>query len=133
MGFAAMFQAARERYSAKRELEALSTGERAALARDIAVTAADINRFTQARPNAGRQLPKLMRLLSLDPDVVAREHTSVMRDMQRGCCGCAAAGRCSRDLVSGDASETFAAYCPNAETLLAMGARPATRSASAMG
>src|SRR3954467_8741373 len=84
----------------------------------------DIRRLARAPLGAATQLPRLMRMLSLDPEKVAREHGSVLRDLQRACSACSAARRCRRDLESEAEPQRILRYCANAETLVWMHGTP---------
>jgi hypothetical protein len=64
-----------------------------------------------------RLLAQLMRVLNLNPDVVARAQPDLMGEMERNCAACAHRGRCERDLEGGRSRTTYKDYCPNAGML----------------
>ena len=100
-----------------REFEALGTEERKALARDIGIPDGILADLINRGPQSGVELPRLMTALSIDVEEARRRHSGLMRDMSVVCSECREASRCRRDLASGQARESFADYCPNAETL----------------
>ncbi len=110
----------RSDWSAQREFLALDRAEREALARDVGVAEDRLERALARGSRAGEELPRLLHALSLDRDVILRRHCGVLRDMQAVCSECPVVRSCRRRLDLGQASETYRAYCPNAETIDAL-------------
>ncbi|MBQ0819622.1 DUF6455 family protein [Microvirga terrae] len=119
----------RETWRQRHELESLDRDQRDALARDIGVSADMLPLLAARDPGAAEELPRLMEALSLDPDRIRRIHSALMRDMSLTCSGCTAAVRCRQDLEHERAPAHYAAYCPNAGTLLDLQEEAAPESA----
>lgn len=60
---------------------------------------------------------RLMRSLNLDPEAVRRREPEVMRALEAACLGCSERSRCTRELWSGTAADTYPEFCPNAACL----------------
>jgi hypothetical protein len=99
------------------ELDSLDQDQRAALARDIGISAEMLPILVARGPEAAAELPRLMHALSLDSDRIRHIHATLMRDMSLTCSGCTAAVRCRHDLDQGRARTHYREYCPNAEIL----------------
>ena len=119
MGLIDSYRLWKERRAVCRELDVLGPEGRAALARDIFVSEEVLARVAAARVTPPTELPRLMRLLGLEPADVERQLSGVMRDMRVVCAGCADARRCDADLATGD-SHLVESYCPHATTLNAL-------------
>ena len=125
MGLAATIRQWRLNQVRTHEFDTLGSEQREALARDIGVPEDVMVRLVARGAQGGAELPRLMRTLSLDPERIRHEQPALMRDMSVTCSECAVAARCRRDLDRGQASLTYRAYCPNAETLRELrGERP---------
>lgn len=59
----------------------------------------------------------LMRSLRLDADAVRRRDPATMRTLEEACLRCTQRGRCTRELWTGTAAETYPGFCPNAARL----------------
>ena len=114
-----------------RELDALGPEGRALLARDVFVTPEVLSRGSRTLAGSPPGLPRLMRSLGLDPAGVERRFSSVMRDMQVVCAGCAEAKHCGTDLESANGGLAIEGYCPNATTLKALRGEDLPRRADA--
>ena len=99
------------------ELDSLEQDQREAMARDIGVSPDMLPILAARGPEAGQELPRLMKALSLDADHIRHIHAALMRDMSLTCSGCTAAVRCRDDLAQGQAESHYGEYCPNAEAL----------------
>jgi hypothetical protein len=117
MGLIAFYRRWKERRAVCRELDALGPDGRAIL---VGVAEEVLSRIAVARGPRPSELPRLMRLLGLDPADVERRLSSVMRDMRVVCAACADARRCGADLATGNAALAVKSYCPNATTLDAL-------------
>jgi hypothetical protein len=123
MGIAAVLEGWWSDRIAARDYQALGPGTQDALAREAGVSKAALDRIVARGSRAGRELPRLLRAVELDPDTLKQRHPGVMRDMQAVCSTCAVASRCRRDLGRLVSRATFETYCPNAATVAALGAR----------
>jgi hypothetical protein len=123
MGISAILQSWWSDWNASREYEALGPAGRRALARDAGVATDVLDRIFSRRRSAGQELPRLLRTLDLQPGEVRQRHPDVVRDMQAVCSTCAVARRCRRDLARHVSRATFETYCPNAQTIAALGGR----------
>jgi hypothetical protein len=52
----------------------------------------------------------------LDPDQLHGSFGTLLRDIERVCSSCRAAGRCRRELAAGTAALHYREYCPNSGT-----------------
>lgn len=64
-----------------------------------------------------RSVARLMRSLGLDPAAIRRRDPEAMRALEAACLNCAERSRCTRELWSGTAADTYAEFCPNARCL----------------
>ncbi len=114
--------------SSLRAFAALDRATVAELARDNAVSEADFRRLAFSSRRESGSLRRLLQRTGIDPDVLARNQTGVMRDMTIVCAGCLMAHRCRRDLDRHDGPLPHGRYCPNADTIEALhkGAKPAS-------
>jgi hypothetical protein len=110
----------KRRWAQRREFDDLGPDGVDGLARDLRVSAEELNRVAAMGSTAGAGLRPLMRELSLDPVLVARTHWMVMRDLEAVCSGCKSTRRCRRECESGAAVQTYDSFCPNAQTLTAL-------------
>jgi uncharacterized protein YjiS (DUF1127 family) len=125
MGLAATIRNWRSNRARAHELDALGPDQREALARDIGVSEDTVVRLVARSAQAGAELPRLMKALSLDPEGIRHERAALMRDMSVTCSECAVVARCRRDLDRGQTFLSYCGYCPNAETLRELrGERP---------
>jgi hypothetical protein len=96
-------------------LDALGQGGREQMARDLAVSEGALQAL--ATSDKTDELPRLLRALELDPQVVERRDPALMRDLATVCAGCSEGARCRRELAVGNAAESYAEYCPNGASL----------------
>lgn len=71
-------------------------------------------------PGAADLLQKMLVVLHVDPQEVAKTNPAVLRDLQRLCITCSNKKQCAHDLAQGTAAKHFHDYCPNAFTLDAL-------------
>lgn len=64
-----------------------------------------------------RSVARLMRSLGLDPEAIRRRQPEAMRALEAACLGCTERSRCTRELWSGTAADTYPEFCPNAASL----------------
>jgi hypothetical protein len=100
-----------------REMRELDGGEFAKIARDLSLSATDLDTCVHQGPHAADELSNLLTLLGVDGDVLSRTQPVMMRDMTRVCASCQQKRRCSRDLSSGSSAEHYEEYCLNAPAI----------------
>ena len=103
------------------ELRQLNTFEFDRIASELRVSSTDLNELVRHGSHAANELPKLLKLLGIDQEALARTQPLVLRDMQRVCSVCATKGECDRDLAAGTAAEHYEGSCLNAPTIKALG------------
>ena len=99
------------------ELRQLSTSEFERIATELRVSPGDLNELVRQGPHAADELPKLLKILGIDEEALARTQPMVLRDMERVCALCASKGECDRDLAAGTSAEHYEGYCLNASTI----------------
>jgi hypothetical protein len=65
-------------------------------------------------------LPRRMAVLGLDPDELARDKLSTVRELVERCTACENPEQCEWDLRQDPANPAWQAYCPNAAALIAL-------------
>jgi hypothetical protein len=103
------------------ELRQLNTFEFDRIASELRISSTDLNELVRRGPDAADELPKLLKLLGIDQEALARTEPLVLRDMERVCSLCANKGECDRDLAAGTTPEHYEGYCLNAPTIEALG------------
>jgi Family of unknown function (DUF6455) len=116
MGLSAIIHRWWQRQLRLRELDALGRDECQAVARDVGVRREALYRLVTRDEGEGL-LPRLLRVLGLDPEGLAHSRQPVMRDMAVVCSGCSQTGRCQRELTQRSAWRRYQQYCPNAATI----------------
>lgn len=102
------------------ELDMLGRDQRSALARDVGVSAAALERIAGAGERGG-ELERLMTALSLDATASGfAKSGAIARDMSRVCAECVMVKRCRGELEAGTARDAYNDYCPNALALDAL-------------
>jgi len=99
------------------ELRQLNTSEFDRIAGELRVSPGDLNELVRQGPHAADELPKLLKVLGIDEEALARSQPLVLRDMERVCALCAHKGECDRDLAAGTSAEHYEGYCLNASTI----------------
>ena len=99
------------------ELRQLNTSEFERIATELRVSPGDLNELVRQGPHAADELPKLLKILGIDEEALARTQPMVLRDMERVCALCAQKGECDRDLAAGTSAEHYEGYCLNASTI----------------
>jgi uncharacterized protein YjiS (DUF1127 family) len=99
------------------ELRQLDSSEFDRIASDLRVSPDDLNELVRQGPHAADELPKLLGILGIDQEALARTQPLVLRDMERVCSLCHHKGECDRDLAAGISAEHYQGYCPNAGTI----------------
>jgi len=107
----------RQTIGLRNELAQCTAEEVALMARDIGLSADELLSAAAKGPHAGDELPKLLRALGVDPQKIAADNPSTMRDLQRICVHCGHKGECRHDLAAGTAASRYRDYCPNAMSI----------------
>jgi uncharacterized protein YjiS (DUF1127 family) len=98
------------------ELDALDDGQREQVARDLGVSATELD-FLVREARDPVQLPKMLAALGIDEAALRRAEPAMERDMLRVCSLCAAVDACKYALAQGFADLAYPNFCPNAEAL----------------
>ena len=107
------------------EMRQLDTSEFDRIASELRVSAGDLNELVRQGPHAADELPKMLKVLGIDEEALARSQPLVLRDMERVCAMCASKRKCDRDLAAGTSAGHYAEYCLNAPTIDGLGERSA--------
>jgi hypothetical protein len=108
----------RSRDAARQELACCGHDEAAHIARDVGVSASELQILAGRWPDSANLLDR--RIAALGLEQIAHSEPQVLRDLQRVCGQCASEGRCERDLSSDDGDRSWRDYCPNVATLDAL-------------
>ncbi len=106
-----------QRWRERQELAALAPRERDRILMDAGLQASDLASVLGSRADAG-ELPAMLDRFGLDP---RRIEPGVLRDLQRVCTLCSAKRQCRRALAGGADAEACRRFCPNGDTLRALG------------
>ncbi|MGA7326487.1 MAG: hypothetical protein WBX25_18860 [Rhodomicrobium sp.] len=107
----------RERWAARSEFGGLDEREVDSLARDLGMTAKDLESLVEKGPDAANLLYQRMKAIGVSKDAVEKAAYGVMRDLERTCACCNDKGICERDLRKHPEDPAWKSYCPNALTL----------------
>jgi transcriptional regulator with XRE-family HTH domain len=99
------------------ELANCGAEEVAAIARDIGLSTQELEFITSKGPLAADELPKLLRALGVDPQKLATDRRTALRDLQRICITCGHKTQCRHDLAAGTTAGQYHDYCPNAMSI----------------
>lgn len=99
------------------EIRQMDTVDFDRIASDLQVSPGALDRLVRQGPHAADELPKLLKVLGIDEDALARTQPLVLRDMERVCAMCAHKRECDRDLVAGTSAGHYEGYCLNAPTI----------------
>jgi Family of unknown function (DUF6455) len=100
-----------------RELGDINRDDFARIAQELRVSPADLDTLVRRGPHASDELPKMLRSLGIDADLLSRAQPFLQRDMVRVCASCQEKGRCEHDLDAGTSAQHYREYCPNAPTI----------------
>jgi len=98
-----------------RELADLPPQDRADLARDLALTPADLDLLARDA-RGGMLMERMARACEVDLGEVRRTMPDVSRHMALGCARCGDKTRCRHDMDAGLVDLVAPDYCPNAAT-----------------
>ena len=107
----------RQKFKADNPLGVCSPDEVRLIAKDLRLSAAELQELAQKGPNAADLLLKMLVALKVDPETLEKTDPGAMWDLQRLCTTCGAKKRCEHELMHGTASEHLREFCPNAFTL----------------
>jgi transcriptional regulator with XRE-family HTH domain len=110
----------REAIGLRHELANCGAEEVAAMARDIGLTPQELEFFASKGQHAADELPKLLRALGVDPQKLASDRRTPLRDLQRICITCGHKRQCQHELAAGTAASRYHDYCPNAISIDAL-------------
>jgi hypothetical protein len=106
------------------QLQSCAEKEVESIARDNGISASDFRALVSLGPNASDLLERRMALLDLDPVEVSEIAPQTFRDLQQVRSFCQSHRRCRRDLARDPSKPEWKDYCPNVETLMALGKLP---------
>jgi hypothetical protein len=98
------------------DLANLSREELHHIARDLSLNDSDLVALSMHGQDNTCLMMGMMRACGLDPDQLRHSFGTLLRDIERVCSCCRAAGRCRRELEAGTAVTHYREYCPNALT-----------------
>ena len=87
------------------------------MARDIGLSAQELEFIASKGPNAAAELPKLLRALGVDPQKLPLDRRTTVRDLQRICITCGHKAQCRHELAAGTAAKHYRDFCPNAMSI----------------
>ena len=99
----------------------LNTADFDRIASDLRISPHDLNELVRQGPHAADELAKLLKILGIDEEALARTQPLVLRDMERVCALCHSKPQCDRDLAAGTSAEHYEGYCLNAPTIELLG------------
>jgi CelD/BcsL family acetyltransferase involved in cellulose biosynthesis len=97
----------------------LDASEVEAIARDLNLSADELNALAQSVPTSLKPLKQRLAYAGTSERELAASDCAVLRDLQRVCSQCSAKARCAADLEQGRRAGP-AKYCPNEQTLRAL-------------
>ena len=100
-----------------RELRELDSRESARIARELNIQPRDLDTLVRQSPHAAEELPRLLALLGIDRELLAKTQPLVLQDMTRVCTLCQQKHRCNRELAAGSSAQHYAEYCLSASTI----------------
>jgi hypothetical protein len=106
------------------DLAACSLDEVDRWARDVGLSANELQRLARRGPHASDLLFRRMAALDLNPEEVAEVDRATFLDLERVCTFCDCKGRCKRDFARRPDDAEWEDYCPNVATLKMLDALP---------
>jgi hypothetical protein len=100
-----------------REMREIGSGERARIAHELNVPAADLDTLVHQGPHASDELLQLLTLLGVDKELLEKTQPLALRDMTRVCTSCQQKRQCNRDLNAGTSEQHYEEYCLNAPVI----------------
>ena len=99
------------------EMRQLTVTDFCRIANDLRLSPAALDELVRHGPYAADELPRLLAVLGISAQDVARVEPMVVHDMERVCALCESKRECDRDLASGASAEHYQEYCLNAPTI----------------
>jgi len=87
------------------------------MAKDIGVTASELQELVRKGPDSANLLKRMLVALNVDPKTIADIDPLVIREMNWLCIKCGNKRRCEHELAKGTATEHFHEFCPNAVSI----------------
>ena len=109
----------RKRRAAVAELQALGHNELERMVQDAGVTFSDLLLLTRQNGDSASLLYRRLENAGID---FRKLDQAVMRDMQRCCTLCESKSQCAHELEDHPKAANWPDYCPNRQTLEALGA-----------
>ena len=106
------------------DLAACSDDEVDRMARDVGMSACELQRLVGRGPHAADLLFRRMAALDLNAEEVAQVDRATFLDLERVCTVCDCKGRCRRHLARDPSDADWEDYCPNVATLKMLDALP---------
>ena len=103
----------------QREIRNLAVEDVASIAHDIGLSEGELQ-IAVGENNPPVALHRLLDILHLDHDRIAKQEPAVYRDLVRLCMQCAHKKQCRRGFERPTPPQTWPDYCPNAMTLKAL-------------
>jgi hypothetical protein len=107
----------RDWWSRQNELSGVDPMELERVAREMGMSARDLENLVARGAEAASQLYERMQALGLSRTESELSAMDVLRDLQRTCACCNEKGRCERDLLERPDNRIWNDYCPNTVTL----------------
>ncbi len=107
----------RDWWSRQNELSGLDAMELERVAKEMGMSASDLENLVARGPDAASQLYERMQALGLSRTEIEHNAMDVLRDLQRTCACCDEKSRCKKDLSERPDDRIWNDYCPNAVTL----------------
>ncbi len=96
-------------------------GEADRLARDLNIDKTDLLQVAGRGSGPLVLLNRRLRLLGIDPEQLCRAEPAVSQDLARCCALCGSKSRCANDMDRNPGGTAWRGYCPNEQTLAALG------------
>ncbi len=107
----------RDWWQRQNELGGLDPIELERVAKELNMSARDLEGLVARGPDAANRLYERMHALGLSRAEVEQAAMDTLRDLQRTCACCNQKGRCEKDLSERSDDPVWKDYCPNATTL----------------
>ena len=98
------------------EMEFLGRGEFQRLARDLAISPAELDHLVDASHDAP-MLSRMLDALDIDQSKLREIRPALLRSLERVCSQCDELRECRRAIDHRSARSTYQQFCPNSETL----------------